>query len=112
MAGTPPNELPADIREKAELAARAGAKLVTENPRTQAWAMRRILEDHPNLYRLSDLVRAITNGKPTFHHTDDMRCCLDELVRAGVLSKIGEEDYLVIPTIPALHMDAILPVAM
>lgn len=112
MAGISPDDLPADDREEAELAARAGAKIVTEDPKTQAWAMRRILEDHPNLYRLSDLVRAITNGRPTFHHADEMRSCLDELVRAGILFKIGEEDYLVVPTIPALHMDAILPVAM
>jgi len=101
-----------DERERAEYETREGAKTVVENPELQNFAMRRILQDYPVNYRVSDLVRDFSNGVPNPQLAEDMRSCVDELVRAGLLYRVGEgDDFMVIPTIPALHLDAVCPVS-
>jgi hypothetical protein len=122
MPGRSPDELPDELRKEAEriverrqgqraVEHRAGANMICEDPDLQSFALRQILEDHPNLYSVADIARVMANGKPASSLTNDMLSAADELARAGLLRKIGGgdgDDFLLVPTIPSLHFNALL----
>lgn len=83
--------------------------LTTEDEHVQAYVLRESLADHPALYQISDLARKMANGSPSSVQVETMRCAVDEMVRAGLLRKVGEgDDYIVVPTVAALHFHALL----
>lgn len=87
---------------------RSARPLLCEDPDLQAYALRESCEEHPVLYQISDLARKAANSSPSWSQIDRMRCVVDEMVRAGLVRRVGDDDPLVIPTLSALHFNALL----
>lgn len=105
---TDPHELPDDLRRAVDDYIER-TKHIPDDTTLQGSIMRRVLEDHPNLYRLGDLARSFDLNPDAFAELDAVRCGVDDLARAGLLYTVGDGDYLILPSAPALYFHA-LPV--
>lgn len=76
-----------------------------EDDRTEAAVLLRLLDLHPTMPRVEDLVREIGGGEDDFAARDAVERALRELAAAGLVHREGE---LVTPTRAALRFDELI----
>lgn len=81
---------------------------LSEDRALEAEILRRVLEDHPTTYQLTDLTRSLGLDPGVFAEIDPVRNGVDRLVRAGLLYTVED---VVLPSAPAAYFSA-LPIDM